>query len=460
MSSAPGMAPPPGVQQPSSATQANRPSGLPPSFQPPPNLPNINFNAPVIRLGGSSLPAKPGAGPMSGRRESDAPLSAGPGRPGLGLDRGADQGRGNSREAMQSLPPPTNEEKLRTIFIHKIPEGVGGDEGIEKLLAAVGHLHRWDSGKSHLSDHKGELFGFAQFEDVDSLAVAVELLKDLEVPVKRQEASEAARDEDDSSSEIEKVTLQVVVDPNTAKYLEAYSESRGDEVEAEVKQRLESARSTLQGIVQDLFHPRQRNGRNGDGDASMGDGAGAGDNVEVINIPLAQEDELADIPAEMREVVAAEIAAFRERSNRRDMERLRREEELEEMERLRNGAPRTSRLDASPQNANNMPLGSRGVPNAPSGPRAASGQGRGVAFVNGGMNGDHGDDEDTDASDEEVHRRELAEQAAEEEKQYLEAERKWVNRERQRAAALEREKDRDKTEAENVSRRGNRAPGT
>src|SRR4051812_26469817 len=48
--SAPGTAPPPGIQQ-ANAVQGTRPSGLPASFQGPVNMPNINFSAPVIRLG-------------------------------------------------------------------------------------------------------------------------------------------------------------------------------------------------------------------------------------------------------------------------------------------------------------------------------------------------------------------------------------------------------------------------
>ncbi|KAK3073718.1 hypothetical protein LTS18_014381, partial [Coniosporium uncinatum] len=44
---APGVAPPPGInvaQTPGSLP--NRPGGLPSNFQPPANMPNINFNAP------------------------------------------------------------------------------------------------------------------------------------------------------------------------------------------------------------------------------------------------------------------------------------------------------------------------------------------------------------------------------------------------------------------------------
>jgi hypothetical protein len=355
------------------------------------------------------------------------------------------------RENMQSLVPPTTEERLRTIFVHKIPEGVGGEEGIQKLLNTVGRLRRWDSGQSHLSEHKGALFGFAQYEDPESLAAAVELLKDIEVPIKKQSPTESPpADEDDKFEGIEKENLRVVVDQSTEKYLESWKESRGDDPAVEA--RLAEARLSLKQFVRNLFYPRVPGGRDTDGDTTMG-ANGLGDNVEVINIPLAADDELADIPAEMRATVAAEIAAFRDRSNRRDLERLRKEEEFEEMERQRNGAPRKSRLDSPPpSNSNMVPLGPRGVPNAPSGPR---GQGRGVEFVNGGVTNGHQfrEEDDTDADDEELHERELAKQRAEDEKLYLEAERKWVNRERQRTAALDRERERDKAETEGFARR-------
>lgn len=449
MSSAPGMAPP-GVQQPPSfPNQANRPSGFPASFQTPPNLPNINFNAPVIRLGATAPPLKPGAS-LSDRRDSQTPTSA---RPGLGSDRNIEQARAQIRENVQSLVPPTAEERLRTIFIHKIPSGVGGEEGIQRLLNAVGKLKRWDSAQSHLSEHKGALFGFAQYEDPESLAAAVELLKDIEVPVSKQSPTEnPPAADDDKFEDIEKVKLQVGVDPATEKYIENWKESLPDD--SNFDGRLYEAKQMLKQFIRGLFYPPLSNGNDADGDTAMTNGAnGLGENVEVININLAPEDDLADIPAEMRGTVAAEIAAFRDRSNRRDMERLRREEEFEEQERQRNGAPRKSRLDSPPAGSSNkIPLGPRGVLNAPSGPRSQR-----IEFTNGGTTNSSApqfkDEDDTDADDDELYEREISKQRDEDEKLYLEAERKWVNRERQRAAALDRERQRERDDTEGFSRR-------
>ena len=228
-------------------------------------------------------------------------------------------------------------------------------------------------------------------------------------------------------------------------------------------------------MLSDLTHPSapiQTNDMSNvdrDGDYSMQNGDEKPD-TEVVTIPLSADDELSDIPAEMRETVAKEIQAFRDRSTRRDMERLKREEELEAMERRRNlNQSRTSRLASPPISApsgpaggaNGIPVGprDRGVPNAPAGPKGYTESQiprdyqKGVTFVNGsGINGAGGpglidrEDEDSDASDEEIERRKQERKQAEQEKMYQDQRRRWLNRERSRTAAVEREKARDKEE--------------
>ena len=448
--SAPGMAPP-GVQQ--ANTQANRPSGLPASFQAPPNLPsNINFNAPVIRLG--TGPSKAPLGPTTAnRKDSDGPASSSTGRTGHGGERGEREGgsRAREREAAALLVPPTKEEIIRTVFIGNITEGLGGNAGVQKLLSAAGKLRRWDRAAG--ADGKECTFGFAQFEDAESLAVAVEVLDDIWVPDKVQKAAEKQPDsstDGDDTDGIEKSKLIFTVDAGTKSYLETYRESRGDEFTQAVDAKVKEARQQIKSIVRELFYPPPK--ADADGDVKMTDSAQNGENgsVEVISIMLPPEDDLSDIPPEIRETVIAEIAAFRERSHRRDLERLKQEEEFEAQERLRNGASRISRADSpGASNTNSIPVGPRGsLANAPSGPRAPAAGSRSVAFVN-GANGDSGHDDDTDASDEELHRREVAKKQSEDDKLFLEAERRWVNRERSRAAALEREKERDESELGN-----------
>ncbi len=180
---APGMGAPPGMQQ-QEVHQSGRP-GFPANFQPPPNMPNINFSAPVIRLG-TSGPSKPDD--RGGRDDRDR----GGRRPGLG---GGDRSdfRGE-RDRITQIQPQTKEEIIKTVFVGGITEGAGGDDGIERILNAAGSLRRWVRATD--ADGKACKFGFAEYEDPESLSTAIEVLKDVEVPVKRQTPAEVKPDED------------------------------------------------------------------------------------------------------------------------------------------------------------------------------------------------------------------------------------------------------------------------
>lgn len=214
---APGLAPPPGTAAPPGMQQANsaqpgRAPGFPANFQPPPNMPNINFTAPVIRLG-TSGPAKPAtqqettasqrANDAQGRHRAGLGAGGGAGAGGAGAG-GADSQRQNARDAMMQLQPPTQDEIVRTIFVGGITEGTGGDEGVERILRTAGNLRRWIRATD--ADEKPCKFGFAEYEDPESLGTAVEVLKDVEVPVKRQAPSEKEEGDD---GEVEKATLLV-----------------------------------------------------------------------------------------------------------------------------------------------------------------------------------------------------------------------------------------------------------
>ena len=197
--SAPGVAAPPGMQQ-ANTPQPGRSGGFPPNFQPPANMPNINFSAPVIRLG-TTGPSKPSGLGESGRRDGGGDSRGG--RGGLGA---SESGRGGGREAMTVLVPPTKDEVVRTIFVGGITEGVGGDEGLERILRSAGTLRRWTRAMD--ADGKACRFGFAEYEDPDSLATAVDVLKNVEVPVKPQSVKEGAG-EGEEDEKIEKSALLV-----------------------------------------------------------------------------------------------------------------------------------------------------------------------------------------------------------------------------------------------------------
>ena len=200
--SAPGVGAAPGMQQ-ANAQQPGRMGGFPPNFQPPANMPNINFSAPVIRLG-TTGPGKP-ATPLGGDAgRSQGNVDPRTGRPGLGA-QGMDSQRQTVRDNMMNLVPPTKDEVIRTIFVGGITEGAGGDEGIERILRSAGNMKKWVRAMD--ADDKACRFGFAEYEDPDSLATAIDVLKDVEVPVKPQSANRMKSEED--MARIEKSPLLV-----------------------------------------------------------------------------------------------------------------------------------------------------------------------------------------------------------------------------------------------------------
>ena len=164
-------------------------------------MPNINFNAPVIRLG-TTGPSK-SAAPLGSdyRRESEQRST----RAGLGMDMNAQ--RAAVRESMMQLIPPKQEEIVRTIYIGGITEGAGGDEGIERILQSAGNLRRWIRAMD--ADNKACRFGFAEYEDPESLATAVEVLRNVEVPVKAQAVNLVKKEEDEEDRKVDKSKLMV-----------------------------------------------------------------------------------------------------------------------------------------------------------------------------------------------------------------------------------------------------------
>lgn len=208
----PGMGAPPGMQQ-QDAHQGGRPGAFPANFQPPPNMPNINFSAPVIRLGPSG-PSKPDNAGGRDERERGGGGAGGGRRPGLGAGMGSDfrgdRGGGGERERITQVQPQTKEEIIKTIFVGAITEGAGGDEGIERILRAAGNLRRWVRATD--ADDKPCKFGFAEYEDPLSLSTAIEVLRDVEVPVKRQTPTADGKG-DEEESEVEMSKLIVCVPP-------------------------------------------------------------------------------------------------------------------------------------------------------------------------------------------------------------------------------------------------------
>lgn len=453
---APGVAPPPGVQFNGAASSA--PRGLPAGFQPPANMPaNINFNAPVIRLGTSGSQRSAGMDGSGGRRES----ATVPARRGLGMDSADSGPRG--RDDIRAPPrQPTREEIRRTIFVGNIPAGLS-DEGVEAILRSAGSLTRFYRATD--ANDKLQTFGFAEFADAQSLRTATEIFKDVRVPSERQKSGQSKEKKEEAENgeadgaeekEVETTKLQIMVDDASVKYAEEWTKN---EDEATVQFRIDSANEQLTQVLAQIFNPPNEAQMDASGDTKMQDASGQpGSDVPFFSIDtITGEDELADIPAEMREIVAAEIAAFRDRSNKRDQERLRREEEIENEQRRRDGrrgASPPASAPTGPGGANGVPVGpraDRGVQGAPSGPKGSQfprDYQSGVNFVNGGAvnNGVYTsrEDEDDSASDSEVERRRKKKQLAELDDSYKSKLSRWLKHESRTVSSLERTHDRAK----------------
>ena len=115
------------------------------------------------------------------------------------------------RESMMQLVPPTKDEIVRTIFIGGITEGSGGDEGIERILQCAGNLRRWTRAMD--ADNKACRFGFAEYEDPESLATAIDVLRDVEVPVKQQVVNDTQKDDnvEENKPETSKLLVSVFI---------------------------------------------------------------------------------------------------------------------------------------------------------------------------------------------------------------------------------------------------------
>jgi hypothetical protein len=317
-------------------------------------------------------------------------------------------------------------------------------------------------------DGKPCKFGFAEYEDPGSLGCAFKVLKDLEIPAV-DNLTEGSKlivrlipIECCPTTSLANDGGQITIDDKSKTYLENM-ENPDDADRREFQ--VDTAKSNIEQTLAEFKDPSKHAPKPVDGTTPAPQEKPTpkpDENTpqpEIVTIPLSADDELSDIPADMREMVAKEIQAFRERSNRRDMERLKREEEIERMERERNNAPsRVNRLASPPPSAptgpsggsNAIPIGpSRlrsGTPTAPRVPTAPRDYQKGVSFVNGGAPNGFAysrEEEESDASDSELERRRKERKSAEQEKTFLDHERRWLNRERSRTSALEREKQRD-----------------
>lgn len=104
-------------------------AGLPsrpgvPAFPPPAGLPNINFNAPIIRLGTSTSKSQSqsgGTAPQSTPAHSSTSKAS------------TREGGLLSRESASSFVAPTPEEQIKSVFVGSLPPNFE-DDWVEQIL--------------------------------------------------------------------------------------------------------------------------------------------------------------------------------------------------------------------------------------------------------------------------------------------------------------------------------------
>ena len=156
-----------------------------------------DFNAPVIRMGMNRRGDRRGrdrdGGPGANNEQT--------GRRGTGLgysDRDREQ-----KAASQPLVPPMPEEIMRTIMVMNVTKGCRGENSMRELMGLAGGLRQYYSVLS--SDDSVTQMGFAEYRDVDSLFVAIELFcpQPIEVPVSFQSVDDEKKRDAIETSNLE-----------------------------------------------------------------------------------------------------------------------------------------------------------------------------------------------------------------------------------------------------------------
>ncbi|KAG5439098.1 hypothetical protein PCANB_001396 [Pneumocystis canis] len=391
----------------------------------PSSIPKIDFNAPIIHFGTNVNQVKPQASVIT-----SAPVFIP--RPVV------------SHDAPTPLQPPTVEQQIRTLFIGSIPDYLD-DFWIDKMLKSVAKLKEWKRASNATGSPRN--FGFAEYEDPEHVQRAIIALEDLIIP--------------SPGGEGESSKIMVVVDQKTREYLNEWNETRENKNLQRDRSLVIQARSNLTKVLEDFKDPAKRDSKKVPLDDKTKDTQSSEnkDVPKVVTITLNVDDELDDIPVEQREAVAREISSFRERSAKREHEKLKREEEAErrklEFERMAKSSVST-RVSSQVNNFINQKTkndDSQSLSNSVSDRRfsqISKDYQKPIAFVLKETNGygrDCEDELDDTRSCEEIEKERKNKKQKELEFSFQEREKRWLNREKSRTSALEREMNRDKEEA-------------
>ncbi|CCJ28512.1 unnamed protein product, partial [Pneumocystis jirovecii] len=387
----------------------------------PQNISKIDFNAPIIHFGANADQVKSQAAIIT-----SAPVLI----PRVAVPR----------DPPNFLQPLTVEQQIKTLFIGSIPDYLD-DFWIDKMLKSVAKLKEWKRASNATGSFRN--FGFAEYEDFEHVQRAIIVLEDLTIPSLKRDSE-----------------VKVVVDQKTRDYLSEWNETRENKNPQREQSLVMQAKSNLIKVLEDFKDPNKRDLKKVSSDDRFKE-MQTSENKEgskMFTSALNVDDELEDIPAEQREAVAREISSFRERSARREYEKLKREEEVErrklEFERMAKLSVPTKPASQIKNSVNqrmkneNSQLLTDSVNDRRSNQIIKDYQ-KPITFVLKEINGytrNHEDELDNTRSCEEIEKERKNKKQKELEIAFYEREKRWLNREKSRTSALEREMNRDKEE--------------
>lgn len=373
----------------------NLPAGMPPGMP--------DFTAPVIRINQQDRNGGRGGAEQYGNRNH------------AGLGSGNRPNLVQPRKNLADLHKPTREEVKRTIFIGGLAEGAPPDPAFEAMLECAGKLRRWKRAMD--ADKNKCQFGFAEYEDVESLETAKMLFQDgFEVPM--FENSKVVYEDDDPSKQAKTMKLDVIIDEQSSDYIDEWMSKRNENEENKAF-RLQNAQDGLNQYKSQIA--------NGGTFLTVKSDEEEQDAWENLNrfvngeyIPDIDLSEFVDIPAEQKATIAEEIKAFRLRSLSRN------DEVLRKSDLVKSDATKSSGV-------NSAPLGPRSaVPGAPPGPKSQ----RNAEAASSGA----GVDDDSDASDFTLEQRRLEQRKIQQDKAFASALRQYSHDDAPRMADLRRKR--------------------
>ncbi|KAG0338911.1 hypothetical protein BG004_007038 [Podila humilis] len=435
-----GGAPPPHMQMPPHYQQQQRP---PPGHQQPPlhmphGVPPYGVRGPPPMSQHRVSRPSYGSAPPSAAAIA-APTSAGA-RPPSGT--GVAFSNASAFVIGGALP-----DKMNTLFIGSIAPGISNTV-MEKLLKTTGNLTKWKRVQDPTSQ-QWKAFGFAEYGDADSLLRTLRVLGQHGQQPKGEKPVGLELTAMDGSGVVKK--LLVNADEKTRQFLDQYEEARPRTIHDTEKDKV--ALVNAKKIIQQMKDGTLDLTENEENDASAKDSTGTnvkehtakplpGDILAAAAISASETAEEKNLSEEQKELIARELTFFRERAAVREREK---KEEEERANRHKSGGRQQhhhrdrDHRDHKDSESSSNSRGGRRMDFVP-----ASGANHieitAPAMGSSSMLSSE-QDPAVDSDEEERVRQERKERELEQ--SYKDRERRWEQREAERARLYERDKVRD-----------------